>query len=142
MDSIDYEILKWLQKNARMSIKNLGEKVGLSAPAVADRIKKLEKNEVIKGYKAIINEEKLGKSVKAFIQVSINSNYREKFNNFIRKEKDIIECYHVTGSCCMLLKCYCNNIKDLNKLDEKIQNFGNADTSMVLSTSLKKNFFN
>jgi len=133
MDSIDSQILELLQKNARMSIKNIADKIGLTSPAVSKRIKKLEDNNVILGYKTIVNVEKLGKKYKAFIRLSLKSEDQKKFKEFIEKEKEIIKCYHVTGRPCIVVKCLCNDIRKLNNLIEKLQYYGDTNTYMILS---------
>lgn len=138
MDATDYKILELLQKNARISMKSIGQKVGLTAPAVSDRIKKMEKNDVILGYKAVVNVEKLGKKVRALVEISMNAQKRKEFCDLVEEEPSIIECYHVTGPCCMIAKCLCEDMKELDALIDRIQEYGETNTLLVLSVPLKK----
>lgn len=138
MDSTDYQILELLQQNARTSIKHIGEEVGLTAPAVSDRIKKMEEKNIILGYTAVINNEKLGKKVKAIVEISMNAKNRKKFYDFVEEEPEITECYHVTGPCCMVIKCLCADMKELDSLINKIQNYGETNTLLILSVPLKR----
>lgn len=138
MDSTDYKILELLQKNARISMKKIGQKVGLTAPAVSDRIKKLENNDTILGYTAVVNKEKLGKKVKALVEISMNAENRKRFYSLVEAEPTIIECYHVTGPCCMVVKCLCQDMKKLDELIDRIQEYGETNTLLVLSCPIKK----
>ena len=72
LDSLDRHILSLLQENCKLSLNRIGERVGLSAPSVVDRIRKLEENGVIRGYTAVLDARKLGKDITAFIGVSIH----------------------------------------------------------------------
>lgn len=136
MDDIDQKIIHILQYNARMPIKNIGEEIGLSAPAVADRIRKLEKNGIITEYTAIIDPKKIGKTLSALINVSMRASHHKEFFEILKNNKNIIECHHVTGSYCMILKAHFNNISELESLINKIQKFGETSTSIILSSPL------
>ncbi len=138
MDIIDSDILKILQKNGRISMKDLGEKVGLTAPAVSERVKKLEKKGIIEGYKAIINPTKLGKNVKAFINIAMKPQNRKKFMNFVKKNDNIINCYHVTGTYCMVVKAFFREMIELETLIDSLQEYGDTNTLIILSTPLKR----
>ena len=72
LDSLDRHILSLLQENCKLPLNKIGERVGLSAPSVVERIKKLEENGVICGYTAVLDARRLGKDITAFIGVSIN----------------------------------------------------------------------
>lgn len=139
MDSTDYRIIEILQEDGRISIKELARKVALSAPAAAERVKRLEEANIISGYKAIINYEKLGKNINVLINVDMNVDRTEKFMEFINKENSIIECHHVTGPYCRILKARFDDIASLEKLLGKIQVFGNTETYIILSSVIQDN---
>ena len=80
MDITDCRIIELLQEDGRISMKDLGKIVGLTSPAVSERVKRLEESGVIQGYKAIVNPDKLGRVIKSFINISLPS---ENYNNFI-----------------------------------------------------------
>lgn len=142
MDLTDYRIVEILIKDGRMPMKELAQKVALSAPAVAERVKRLEEEEIIAGYKAVINYDKLGKSINVLINVDINVQKTEKFAEFIKNEDSIIECHHVTGPYCKILKARLEDIGSLEKLIGKIQMFGDTETFIILSSVEKENILN
>lgn len=139
MDSTDDKILKVLLEDGRISMKELAKRVSLSAPAAAERVKRLEEAGVINGYKAIINYEKIGQSINVLINVDMNIQQNDKFMKFIKAEDSIIECHHVTGPYCKILKARVPDMPSLEKLIGKIQVFGNTETFIILSSTIKDN---
>ena len=85
MDMTDHKIIEILQEDGRISMKDLGKIVGLTSPAVSERVKKLEEAGIIEGYKAIISPDALGRVIKAFIHISLPNNMYKKFINEARK---------------------------------------------------------
>ncbi|WP_291637267.1 Lrp/AsnC family transcriptional regulator [Clostridium sp.] len=142
MDTTDYRILEILLEDGRMPMKELAQKVSLSAPAVAERVKRLEEENIITGYKAKINYSKLGKKINVLINVGINVQRNKKFMEFIKNEDSIIECYHVTGPYCNILKARFEDITSLEKLIGKIQMFGDTETFIILSELEKEHIIN
>lgn len=138
MDSTDYRIIELLLEDGRIPMKELSQKVALSAPAVAERVKRLEEEGIITGYKAVVDYEKLGKKINVLINVGMNVQRNEKFMEFIKNEDSIIECHHVTGPYCKILKARLGNIASLEKLIGKIQMFGNTETFIILSSVEKE----
>ena len=137
MDSTDYDIIKYLQDDGRMPMKILAEKVSLTPPAVAERVRKLEKSGIITGYRAIIDPKKLGKTVKAMINISIKSTKRKEFLTLVQENKQITECHHVTGKYSMTIKVLCQNTSDLEFLIGKIQQYGSTETLIILSSPIE-----
>ena len=142
MDSTDYRILEILLEDGRIPMKELAQRVALSAPAAAERVKRLEEENIITGYKAEINYAKLGKKINVLINVGINVQRSEKFNELIKNEDSIIECHHVTGPYCKILKARLEDIASLEKLIGKIQTFGNTETIIILSSLKKEHILN
>lgn len=137
MDSTDLRILEILQQDGRISMKDLGKMVGLTSPAVSERVKRLEESGVIIGYRAIIDPKKLNKNISAFIDVAIKAENYKKFLEFVPKNDSIIECYHITGGDCMTLKVITENMEELEKLIDDIKRFGNTKTSIILSSPIE-----
>lgn len=137
MDNIDYEIIRCLQENGRISIKKLADKISLTPPAVAERIKKLEETGVIIGYKAIINNKKLGWNIQAIINVTLKPDRRKEFLDFINKDNHILECHHVTGEFSMAIKAIFKEMSDLEIMVGKFQQYGNTQTLIVLSSPIE-----
>ena len=100
MDITDYKIIEILQEEGRISMKDLGKIVGLTSPAVSERVKRLEEAGVIEGYKAIVNPNALGRVIKAFVHISLPSNKYNEFIESARKDPRIVECHHITGDDC------------------------------------------
>lgn len=138
LDSLDLHILALLQENCKQPLVKIGERVGLSAPSVIERIKKLEESGVIRGYTAILDARKLGKDITAFIGVSINHpRLLSKFEKEIDRFEDVQECHHVTGEHSLLLKVKADNTSALEELIRKIRSLEGVvrtETSVVLST--------
>jgi Lrp/AsnC family leucine-responsive transcriptional regulator len=117
LNPIDYKILDLLQRNARMTQSEIAASVGLSQPAVAERMRKLEQEGVITAYAAHVDSRKLGKDITAFIGVSIeHPKYNKEFSRRMLLHKDVLECHRVTGSDSYLLKVVTENTETLDRL--------------------------
>lgn len=117
LDAIDYKLLELLQQNARMTQMEMASAVGLSQPAVAERMRKLEQEGIIRGYVAQVDARKLGKDISAFIGVSIeHPRYNAGFAKKILALPDVLECHRVTGSDSYLLKVVTENTESLDRL--------------------------
>jgi Lrp/AsnC family leucine-responsive transcriptional regulator len=136
MDTTDYKILEALQKDGRISMKDLGQLVALTPPAVSERVRRLEESGVIEGYKAVVNPLQLGKLVKAIINVEMKVQMHKQFLDLAKSENAIIECHHMTGYDCMTITVVVENTIDLERLLDKIQKVGNTRTSIVLSSPI------
>lgn len=137
MDITDHRIIEILQTDGRISMKDLGKIVGLTSPAVSERVKRLEEAGVIEGYKAIVNPDALGKFIKAFIHISLPS---DKYTDFIeqaRKDPRIVECHHVTGDDCSVLKVIVKDMYDLENVIDSIKTIASTKTSVILSTPIQ-----
>jgi len=142
VDVTDYKIIEILLEDGRIPMKELAKRIALSAPAVAERVKRLEEENIITGYKAQINYFKLGKKINVLINIDISGQRSEKFMEFIKNEDSIIECYHVTGPYCKILKARLEDISSLESLIGKIQMFGNTETYIILSSLEKEHIVN
>ena len=143
IDDIDRQIVILLQKNARLSNAALAKEVGLTASTVHERVKKLEKKGIIKGYVALVDAEAVGKPIAAFIRLSVgvsSEGYVESKNqvmNVCLVEPDVIECHGVAGEDCYVLKVRAASPKALEKLIERIRcqaAISRSITSIVLTT--------
>jgi Lrp/AsnC family transcriptional regulator, leucine-responsive regulatory protein len=117
LDSIDYKLIEILQKNARITQLELAAEVGLSQPAVAERIRKLEVEGVIIAYTAQVDARKLGKDITAFIGVGVSHpKFNEAFAKRISIMQEVLECHKVTGKDSYLLKIKTENTEKLDEL--------------------------
>ena len=141
-DDIDLHILALLQENCELPLAKIGEKVGLSAPSVIERIKKLDDNKVIIGYRAILDARRVGLDVTAFIGVVISHpKLIGDFEQEIAQLEGVLECHHVTGQHTLLLKAKTANTSALEELISKIRSIEGVDrteTMVVLSTHTER----
>lgn len=117
MDDIDQRLLDLLQHNGRATQLELSREVGLSQPAVAERIKKLEERSVILGYTARVDAAQLGLDITAFVGVGID--HPKHFDGFLRRVKkleEVLECHRVAGNDSYLLKIKTRNTGTLDRL--------------------------
>jgi Lrp/AsnC family leucine-responsive transcriptional regulator len=138
LDTIDLHLLDLLQENGRTSQQDLAHSVGLSSPAVAERLRKLEEAGVIRRFTALLDAKQLGQDVTAFIAVGINgSRHYAPFIERTRESAAILECHSVTGEGSHLLKIRTANTGSLERLLAEVQAWPGVQwttTSIVLST--------
>jgi Lrp/AsnC family leucine-responsive transcriptional regulator len=141
-DTIDLQIIDALQEHGRMPHAKLADQVGLSAPSVIERVKKLEDSGVITGYHAAIDARMVGKDVTAFIGVSIgHPRTINLFEDTVAQMPDILECHHVTGEHTVLLKVKTHNTASLEQLIRTIRlidGVTRTETMVVLSTHTER----
>jgi len=142
LDDIDLRILAMLQEDCRTPLVRLGEAAGLSAPAVLERIKKLEAAGVITGYRAILDARRLGLDITAFIGVIMShpSNI-DRFEAELAALTGVLECHHVTGEYTLLLKVKTANTSSLEALISQIRSIdgvARTETMVVLSTHTER----
>lgn len=145
LDDIDYKILSLLQQNGRLTQMELAAEVGMSQPAVAERLKKLELEGVILGYAARVDARMIGKDITAFIGVTIeHPKYNPGFAKKILALSDVLECHHVTGQDSYLLKVKTENTETLDRLiSEQIRTIpGVTRTQTTIVMSSVKEFSN
>lgn len=143
LDTIDLQILSILQVNGRIPHVKLAEQVGLSAPSVIERVKKLEDGGIISGYHATVDARRLGKDVTAFIGVSIaHPKTITLFEETVDLLDDVLECHHVTGQHTIILKVKTDNTSSLERLISAIRSIegvARTETMVVLSTHIERN---
>ena len=139
LDAIDRSLVTALQDDGRASLAQLGKLVGLSAPSVMERVRKLESAGVITGYHAAIDGRALGLDITSFIGVSIN--YPKDIDGFLARlseRSEVLECHHVTGGHTLLLKVKTRNTASLEVLISslrRIEGVTRTETMVVLSTA-------
>ena len=141
IDQIDRKILRVLQREARITNLQLAEEIGLSPAPTLERVRKLERNGIIKSYHANIDASRLGLGLKVMIQVSLIrqiDNAMQKFVDQITEIEEVIECMQVTGDYDYYLKVI---VKDIAEYDDlvntklsKIEEIGQMRSSVILST--------
>lgn len=137
MDEIDKKLIASLEKNARISLNQLSKEVFLTPPAVAMRLEKLEQHGVITGYHAEVNLQKLGYSITAFVELTMEPEEREAFTAFVEQCPSVLECYHVAGAYSMLIKVCFPTPMELDAFVGGLQRFGKTQTQIVFSEVVK-----
>lgn len=134
MDAIDRRIVSTLQANARISYAELGRTVGLSAPAVTERVRRLESDGVIIGYRAHIAPEASGQSILAFVRMTSPVELGAQLTNLVRDIPEVLEFHHVTGTEGFVLKVAVSSVPHLERVIAMLVPFGQTNTSIVLSS--------
>lgn len=137
LDETGWEILHALQENARISFADLGRRVGLTPPAVAERVRRLEAAGIITGYHAAVNPAKLGLTLTAIIRFKGANVTYERIMAVIKGCPEIIECHDVTGDDCMSLKVVVTSVGHLQDVIARLMPYGYPNTSIVLSSPLQ-----
>ena len=139
LDDIDYKIIELLQQNARMTQLDIAAAVGMSQPAVAERMRRIEQEGVITAYFARVDGRRLGKDITAFIGVGIeHPKYNTGFAKKILAIPDVLECHHVTGPYSYLLKVVTESTGSLDRLISewlrRIPGVTRTHTTIVMSS--------
>ena len=139
LDALDWSILRELQENARLSYAEIGRRVGLSAPAATERVRRLEESGVIAGYSARVRPERVGLPVSAFIRIRLRarSNLQEIFD-LARSHEAVSECHRVTGSDDLIMRVRAASVDRLEKHLDEFLGYGQITTSIVLSSAVER----
>jgi Lrp/AsnC family leucine-responsive transcriptional regulator len=137
LDRIDWKILKELQEDARISFAELGRRVGLTTPAVIERVRKLEDAKIITGYRAEIDTAKVGLPIMAFIRMSITGIDYSHIIEAVEQSNEVLECHRGTGGDSFIMKVAVADVEHLQTLIDKLVPFGITTTSIVLSSPVK-----
>ncbi|MEF9954724.1 MAG: Lrp/AsnC family transcriptional regulator [Clostridium sp.] len=141
MDHTDIKIINILQENCKTSTREIGQMVGLTAPAVAERINRLKDTGVIEGFHAQINETLLGNHMGAFMLVNVPPKEYAPFCKFCEDNPAIVEHHHVVGLNNVLLRVRVCDAQELEVLLRQIRKYGLSNTSVLLSTFFKQKPF-
>lgn len=137
LDDTGWELLYALQENARASYAELGRRVGLTPPAVADRIRRFELAGIITGYHAEVNPAKLGLGLTVIVRFqATRPSSPEQIISLVASCPEVIECHRVTGDDCMTLTAVVASVEHLDTLITRLTPYGASYTSIVLSSPL------
>ncbi|MBW8089131.1 Lrp/AsnC family transcriptional regulator [Streptomyces hygroscopicus subsp. hygroscopicus] len=137
-DAIDWRILDVLQREGRASFADLARSVSMSASAVTERVRRLEEAGIISGYAAVVNPEKVGLTIMAFVRLRYpNSNYKP-FHDLVEAMPEILEAHHVTGDDCFIIKVAARSMRHLEEVSGRIGALGSVTTSVVYSSPLPR----
>ncbi|CAK7280147.1 Lrp/AsnC family transcriptional regulator [Streptomyces misionensis] len=138
LDAIDWRILDVLQRDGRISFADLARTVSMSASAVTERVRRLEEAGVIGGYAAVVDPDKVGLAIMAFVRLRYpNSNYKP-FHDLVEAMPEILEAHHVTGDDCFVIKVAARSMRHLEEISGRIGGLGSVTTSVVYSSPLPR----
>jgi Lrp/AsnC family leucine-responsive transcriptional regulator len=139
LDETGWHLLQELQENARLSYSELGHRVGLSAPAVAERLRRMEEAGIITGYRVEINPAKIGLPISAIIRMTTLAGERcTGLDAFVKDLPEILECYRTTGNDSLVMKVVVSSVEHLEALIDHLSTRGQLTTSIVLSSPIPK----
>ncbi|WP_298348800.1 Lrp/AsnC family transcriptional regulator [uncultured Dokdonia sp.] len=133
IDSLNNRILQCLQEDARQSNTAIAKKVGVSSPAVGERIRKMEDAGILQGYKAIVNPEAMGYQLKAIITIRAFMGKLKPFLENVKKWEEVVNCYRITGNENIVMEVVLRNQKHLEELIDRVITYGESKTQIVLS---------
>jgi len=133
IDALNWKILECLQENARTSFADIGRKVGLTPPAVAERVKKMEDLEILEGYKAKVSHAKTGHQLKAIITLRAFMGKLKPFLATVINFKEVINCYRITGNENIVMEVVLIDQFHLEKFIDKLIQYGETRTHIILS---------
>jgi Lrp/AsnC family transcriptional regulator, leucine-responsive regulatory protein len=137
----DWILLDIVQADARVRFAELGRRSGLSAPAAAERLRRLEDSGLIRGYHAHLGIDRLGLSMLVFIEISVKRADYPRFQKAISNLPWVLECHHIDGNKAFILKAGAPDPAGLELLLGYLSQFGETKTSLVLSTTLGRREF-
>jgi Lrp/AsnC family transcriptional regulator, leucine-responsive regulatory protein len=136
LDKIGWHILQQLQENARMPFAELGRRVGLSTPAVAERVRNLEDAGIIRGYRTEVDPIACGYNVLAFIRVNVAGDKLQHFVELAKTRPEVLECHRVTGAESFIIKMAVRDMNHLESAIDSLMPYVATTTSMILSTAI------
>lgn len=135
VDSLDEQILAALQENGRLTMKSLAEHVGLSSPAMIERVRRLEERGVIAGYRAIVAPAALGRPITALIAATVDRRNQDAFGNQVQEEAAVAEVHRTTGDATHLVKVNVPDMATLERIVDDLSETGaRCQTTIVLSS--------
>jgi len=134
LDEIDRRLLEELGSDGRLTMAELGRRISLSPPAVAERVQRLERTGVITGYHAAIDPKAIGYPIAAVVRVRPASRQLQRIPELARETPEVVECYRITGEDCFFLKLHLRSIDDLEEILDRFVAYGQTTTSIIHST--------
>ncbi len=134
LDEIDRRLLEELRSDGRLTMAELGRRISLSPPAVAERVQRLERTGVITGYHAAIDPKAIGYPIAAVVRVRPASRQLQRIPELARATPEVVECYRITGEDCFFLKLHLHSMDDLEEILDRFVAYGQTTTSIIHST--------
>jgi Lrp/AsnC family leucine-responsive transcriptional regulator len=133
LDEINLKLLGELQSDARLSLAELGRRVGLSSPAVAERVARLEQEQVILGYHAQLNPRALGFALSAVIRAKPGPRQLHLVGDLAQKTPEVVDCRRITGDDCYIMTVHVRSVEHLEEVIDRFAAHGQTTTSIIQS---------
>ncbi|HEY7282236.1 MAG TPA: Lrp/AsnC family transcriptional regulator [Actinomycetota bacterium] len=134
LDDIGWALLRELQENARLSFSELGRRVGLTPPAVADRVRRMEEAGIIRGYRLEVDHARVGLPLTAVIRVTHRGVNCLELGRIVSEYPEVLECHRITGAESYSMKVALRSVEHLQELIDRLMPYGETVTSIVLSS--------
>src|SRR5258707_6939399 len=134
IDAINMRILEELQRDPRLTMSELGRRIGMSSPAVTERVRRLEEAGVIQGYRLEVNPAALGLPIAIYVRVRPNPGQLPKIAELARQIPEVVECHRVTCEDCFVLKVHIPAIDQLDRLLDSFLLYGSTTTTIIQSS--------
>jgi Lrp/AsnC family leucine-responsive transcriptional regulator len=138
LDEINRRLLQELQADARISIAELGRRINLSAPAVGERLQRLERAGVITGYHAEVDPKAIGYPIAAVVRVRPTTRQLQKIPELAREIPEVVDCHRITGEDCFFVKLHLRSMDDLEGILDRFIVLGQTTTSIIHSTPVAR----
>src|SRR5215472_6887022 len=138
LDQIGWKLLHELQINGSLSYAELGRRVGLTTPAVVERVKRMEEAGIILGFHADVDPIKVGMPITAFIRMSVVGDVFSRITGVIRSSPEVVECHRGTGADSFIMKVHVRSVEHLENLIDRLTPYGTTSTSIVLSSPVER----
>lgn len=136
LDEVNIQLLGELQQDPRATMAELGRRIGMSAPAVSERIRRLEEAGIIAGYALIIDPVPLGLSISAYIRIRPHAGQLPQIAELARSIPEVVECHRITGEDCFLMKVHIPAMDQLDRLLDSFLVYGSTTTSIIQSSPI------
>ncbi|HLW74909.1 MAG TPA: Lrp/AsnC family transcriptional regulator [Gammaproteobacteria bacterium] len=133
-DARNLELLRLLRADPRMSVSEMARRVGMSAPAVRERIERLTEAGIIKGYRLELDPQALGYPLSVFVRIRPMPGKLPKIAELAAAMPQVVECHRITGEDCFILKVYLDSLDNLDRILDQFLVYGQTTTSIVQST--------
>jgi Lrp/AsnC family leucine-responsive transcriptional regulator len=137
-DVTNAALLQELQQDARLSLAELGRRVGLSAPAVADRLERLEQAGVIRGYRAEVDPRALGYELAVVLRIRPAPRELKKVAELAQRTPEVVECHRITGDDCYLMKAHVRDVDHMEEVIDRFAIYGQTTTSIIQSSPVPR----
>jgi Lrp/AsnC family leucine-responsive transcriptional regulator len=138
LDDINRRLLEELQADARLTIAELGRRINLSAPAVAERIQRLERAGVITGYRAEVDPKAIGFPIRAIVRIRPTTRQLHRIPELAREIPEVVECHRITGEDCFFVDLHLRSMDELEPILDRFIVFGQTTTSIVHSSPVTR----